>query len=161
MASINFNPFGENWFKNPLKLPFQPINLVSLLFKPYSKATNFASISSSFSKKEKKTEPEEEKNPAKYIDMLEQFYWECENLPDYRHTPEVEKILQEDPILETRENPTQEEIKENQEWWDEFRASPVVQFLARTEEIVDKLNQIELRDNSSPYRPEDRKFWRV
>lgn len=93
--------------------------------------------------------------------MLDQFYWECENLPDYRHTPEVERIMQEDPVVEKKENPTQEEIEENEKWWAEFRSSPVVQFLAHAEEIADKLNEIELQENSVPYKREDKKLWQV
>ncbi|KAK6125990.1 hypothetical protein DH2020_040298 [Rehmannia glutinosa] len=158
MASINFNPFNENWFRNPPKLPFQPINLVSSLFKPHSRTTNFASISNPFSKKTK-ADPEEK--PGKYRQMLDQFYWECENLPDYRHAPEVERILQEDPVVEKKENPTQEEIEENEKWWAEFRGSPVVQFLAQAEEIADKLNEIELQENSAPFRREDKKLWQA
>lgn len=158
MASINFNPFNENWFKSPPKLPFQPINLLSSIFKPQPKTPNFASLSNPFSRKPK---AEPEKKPGKYRQMLDQFYWECENLPDYRHTPEVEKILQQDPIFEKKENPTQEEIQENEKWWAEFRGSPVVQFLTRCEEIADKLNEIELQENSVPYRKEDKKLWQV
>ncbi|KAL3622746.1 Protein TIC 56, chloroplastic [Castilleja foliolosa] len=160
MASMNFNPFSENWFKNPPKLPFQPINLVSSLFRPHSRTPNFASISNPFSKKPEKSEPDENK-PGKYREMLDQFYWECENLPDYRHTPEVERILQEDPVAEKKENPTREEIEENEKWWAEFRSSPVVQFLAQAEEIADKLNEIELQNNSVPYRREDKKLWQA
>ncbi|GFP99258.1 protein tic 56 chloroplastic [Phtheirospermum japonicum] len=160
MASMNFNPFNENWFKNPPKLPFQPINLVSSLFRPHSRTPNFASISNPFSKKPEKSEPDEKK-PGKYRQMLDQFYWECENLPDYRHAPEVERILQEDPVAEKKENPTREEIEENEKWWAEFRSSPVVQFLARAEEIADKLNEIELQKNSVPYRREDKKLWQA
>ncbi|XVF76878.1 hypothetical protein PTKIN_Ptkin13bG0302400 [Pterospermum kingtungense] len=93
--------------------------------------------------------------------MLEQFFWECENLPDYRHTPEVENILNEDPYFDKKENPTEEEIKENEKWWQDFRASPVVQFLARAEEIADEVNRMELKDNEEPYRKEDKKLWQA
>lgn len=161
MASINFNPFGENWFKVPPKLPIPPINLVASLFKPQGKTPNFAAISNPFAKKPKPPEPDDEKQPGKYTKMLEQFYWECENLPDYRHSPQVEKILQEDPIAEKKENPTPEEIEENERWWAEFRSSPVVQFLTRAEEIADKLNEMELQENSVPYLKEDKKYWQV
>ncbi|KAL6519519.1 Protein TIC 56, chloroplastic [Orobanche gracilis] len=159
MASINFNPFNENWFKHPPKLPFQPIHLVSSLLRPHSKTPNFASIANHFSRKPNKREPDEK--PGKYRQMLDQFFWECENLPDYRHSPEVERILQEDTISEKKENPTQEEIEENEKWWAEFRASPVVQFLARAEEIADKINEIELQENAVPYRREDKKLWQA
>lgn len=158
MASINFNPFSDNWFRFPQKLPIPPIHLVSSLFKPCSKTHNFASISNPFSKKPK-AEPDDK--PGKYTQMLEQFYWECENLPDYRHSPEVERILQENPYAEKKENPTKEEIEENEKWWADFRSNPVVQFLAQCEEISDKLNEIELRKNSAPYKKEDKKLWQV
>lgn len=95
------------------------------------------------------------------MQLMEQYYWECENLPDYRHTPEVEKILSEDPIFERKENPTEEEIKENEEWWKAFRGSPVVQFLTRGEEIRDHINEMELKANDTPYRREDKKLWQA
>lgn len=82
-------------------------------------------------------------------------------MPDYRHTPEVERILQEDPLVDKKENPTQEEIEENERWWAEFRASPVVQFMTRAKEIADKLNEIELQENAVPYRKEDKKLWQA
>lgn len=93
--------------------------------------------------------------------MLDQFWWECENLPDYRHTPDVEKILGEDPLFEHKENPSKEEVEENQKWWEEFRSNPVTQFLARAEEIADQLNERELKRNEKPYRFEDRKLWKA
>lgn len=93
--------------------------------------------------------------------MLEQFYWECDNLPDYRHAPEVEKILSEDPVFENKENPTQEELEKNEKLWKAVRASPVVQFLERAEEIAAKYNELELKENENPYRDEDKKLWRA
>jgi hypothetical protein len=93
--------------------------------------------------------------------MIDQYFWECENLPDYRHTPEVEKILNEDPVFEKKENPTPEEIEENERWWAEFRASPVVKFLTRAHQIADEINEMELKANSIPYRWEDMKFWQA
>ncbi|KAF2288487.1 hypothetical protein GH714_007879 [Hevea brasiliensis] len=92
--------------------------------------------------------------------MLDQYFWEDENQPDYRHAPEVEKILNEHPFLEKKENPTEEEIKENEKWW-EFTSNPVVKFLARAEEIADKMNEMELKANQLPYRWEDRKMWQA
>lgn len=109
----------------------------------------------------KSDQPESEPEPGPYSQMLEQFFWECENLPDHRHTPEVEKILNEDPIFEKKENPTEEEIRENEEFWKEFRASPVVQFLAQAERIADMVNELELKENDTPYRKEDKKLWQA
>jgi hypothetical protein len=40
-----------------------------------------------------------------------------------------------------------------------FQASPVVQFLARAEEIADKINELELKENDRPYCKEDKKLW--
>ncbi|XP_059668054.1 protein TIC 56, chloroplastic [Cornus florida] len=161
MASINFNPFGENWFTKPPN-PFPPINLLSFTesLNPFKrpKTLNFASISGSNLSKEPKNQP---KKPGKYKRMLERFFWECENLPDYRHTPEVEKILNDDPVFERKENPTPDELEENEKWWSEFRNSPVVQFLTRAEEIADKINELELKENESPYRSEDEKLWKA
>ncbi|TYH77627.1 hypothetical protein ES332_D04G167000v1 [Gossypium tomentosum] len=164
MASINFNPF-ESWFRKPQN-PIQPINLLSLAhsFRPKtsSPSPNFASInfSSPFNKKPKKPDSDSD-TPGPYKQMLDHFFWECENLPDYRHTPEVEKILDEDPVFEKKENPTDEEIKENEKWWRDFRASPVVQFLARAEEIADEINRMELKENEEPFRKEDKKLWQA
>ncbi|KAJ9545235.1 hypothetical protein OSB04_024942 [Centaurea solstitialis] len=167
MASINFNPFGENWFKKP-PIPLQPLNLLSLTeslnpFKPQSQSNPFASISISnpFKKKpEPDTQHPQRPKPGKYKEMLKQFYWETENRPDYRHTPEVERILnEENPLFEKKENPTPEEIAENERWMKAFRENPVVQFMARAEEILDELNEKELKENSVPYRWEDKKYW--
>ncbi|KAM3289582.1 protein TIC 56, chloroplastic [Capsicum chacoense] len=161
MASINFNPFNNNWFNKPPSTPFQPINLLShfnsLKWEPHQHSLlPFASISNPFSRKPK-TSP-----GGNYRKMLEQYYWECETRPDFRHAPEVERILNEDdPIFEKKENPTQEEIEENDKWLAEFRESPVVQFLAQAEEIADKINELELKENSAPYRSEDKKLWQA
>ena len=92
--------------------------------------------------------------------MLEQFFWECENLPDHRHTPEVERILNEDPISEKRENATEEEIRENERFMKELRDSPIIKFMLRAEEIADMVNELELEENKHPYRKEDRELWR-
>lgn len=126
MASINFNPF-ENWFSKPPN-PVPLINLHSIsqsLLLPKSSTIKFASISSSLFGKGKQPEKEKEKTEEEesghYTKILDQFFWECENLPDYRHTPEVEKILKENPVFETKDNPTPEEIKENEQWWKDFR----------------------------------------
>lgn len=167
MVSINFGAFfgGNNWFqKSPNPLP-APINLLhpfnDLNPSEPSNRLSFASLSSSnFLKKPKKTSDDDgAEKPGRYKQMLDQFFWECENRPDYRHTPEVERILNEDPIFEKKENPTPEEIEENKKWWEEFRSSPVVKFLARTVEIEDAINKIELEENSEPYRSEDKKYW--
>ncbi|CAK9183128.1 unnamed protein product [Ilex paraguariensis] len=165
MSSINFNPFNENWFQKPPN-PFQPINLLSLFdsvnpCKPQSQASKFASLTSNLLNKTPKKSKNDPQKPGKYRQMLDQFYFECENLPDYRHAPEVENILNDDPVFEKKKNPTPEEIEENEKWWADFRSSPVVQFLTRAEEIADKLNKLELEENSSPYRREDKKLWRA
>lgn len=103
---------------------------------------------------------EPETKPGPFTQMFEQFYWECENVPDYRYTPEVEKILNEDPVFEKKENPTEEELRENEKFWKEFRSNPVVQFLAQAEKIADKVNEMELQENEKPYRKEDRELWK-
>lgn len=169
MASINFNPF-ESWFGKPPK-PITPLNLLKFngfsFLRAQAPTTKFASLSASTSnlsnqaqKPEEKPTPSDEEPKGPYSQMLDQFFWECENLPDYRHTPEVEKILNEDPLFEKKENPTEEEIRENEKFWKEFRANPVVQFLRRAEEIADVVNEMELKENENPYRREDRKRWR-
>lgn len=169
MASINFNPFGENWFKKP-PIPIQPINLQLLTEslknpfkpKPTSDSSPFASISNPFTKKSKlDPDPDTQRpKPGTYKKLLEQFYYETETRPDYRHTPEVEKILNEDPFFIRKDNPTQEEIEENERWLAGFRDNPVVKFLTRAEEVADELNEMELKANSEPYRMEDKKYWK-
>ncbi|XP_030927190.1 protein TIC 56, chloroplastic [Quercus lobata] len=162
MASINFNNPFENWFNKPQN-PISPINLLSLTqsISPKQTPPNFASISNPFKSKKPKPQPRNPDEPGPMRQMVDQFLWECENIPDYRHTPEVEKILNSDPIFERKENPTPEEIRENEEFWARFRASPVVQFLARAEEIADKINEMELKENDTPYRKEDKKLWQA
>ncbi|CAN6576077.1 unnamed protein product [Malus baccata var. baccata] len=171
MASINFNPF-ESWFKKPPN-PLPPINLLPLTDSFFHCTTaaqsppNFSSLSLSnlFNGPPKPdpknpSDPEPEK-PGHYTQMLERFFWECENDPDYRHAPEVEKILNEDPIFEKKENPTEEELRENERFWKEFRESPVVKFLAQAEKIADMVNELELKENDRPYRDEDKKLWQA
>ncbi|KAM1597878.1 hypothetical protein PS2_032741 [Malus domestica] len=80
--------------------------------------------------------------------------------PDYSHAPEVAKILNEDPIFE-KENSTEEEVRENEGFWKEFRESPVVKFLAQAEKIADMVNELELKENDRPYRDEDKKLWQA
>ncbi|CAK9323382.1 unnamed protein product [Citrullus colocynthis] len=162
MASINFNPF-ENWFSRRPN-PTPPHNLIAFrdsLSQKSSMSANFASTSlSNVFKKPQKPEKSSDE-PGYYGKMLEQFYWECDNLPDYRHAPEVEKILSEDPVFENKENPTREELEKNEKLWKAVRASPVVQFLERAEEIAAKYNELELKENENPYRDEDKKLWRA
>lgn len=164
MASISFNNnFFDNWFNKPPK-PLPSINLLSLIsFNNSSKTPNFSSLSISnpFKKPQKPDPDPTQQQPGYYRQMIDQYFWECENLPDYRHTQEVEKILNEDPVFEKKENPTPEEIEENERWWAEFRASPVVKFLTRAHQIADEINEMELKANSIPYRWEDRKFWQA
>lgn len=163
MASpnLNLNPLNDdNWFKKPpnLFLFFESLNP----FKPQPKPVNFAALSlNPFSRKKPPKNDVVPRKPGKYSKMVDQFFWECENLPDYRHTPEVERILNEDLFFEKKDNPTQKEIEENEEWWREFRSSPVVQFLKRAEEIVDKINEIGLKENTRPYWDEDNELWQA
>ncbi|RWR81319.1 protein TIC 56, chloroplastic [Cinnamomum micranthum f. kanehirae] len=156
MASFNLSWIGENWFHKPPK----PIPLIHLPHseKPHfpnhpSRIPNFASISSlnPFRKRPKTSQ-----------ETTQQYFWECENLPDYRHSPKVEKILaDEESMFEDKKDLTSEEIEENKRWWDDFASSPVVQFLARAEEIADTINEMELKENENPYRKEDRKLWKA
>lgn len=115
----------------------------------------FASISSS-----SPPPPSLPRRPGKYREMLDQFFWECEADPDHRHTPEVERILTDDPLVEKRDDLTPEKLEENRQWWEAFEASPVVKFLRRAEVITDKMNEMELKANENPYRKEDRELWR-
>ncbi|PKA60218.1 hypothetical protein AXF42_Ash008277 [Apostasia shenzhenica] len=160
MASINLGWIGDNWFHQPHK-PSKPLDFAFIggrnLFFQKSKESQKSKLSSSSSTSNEGAV--EEEKPSIYSQMLDQFYWECENRPDYRHTPEVERILEEDTIFEKEENLTPEKIKEDLEWWEEFNKSPVVKFLRRAEQIADKINEMELQENRHPYRREDRKLW--
>nr|QKY65058.1 chloroplast protein import component Tic56 [Passiflora contracta] len=146
MASINLN-FFDDWFSKPPS-PFHAVNLLPIIraFSPNTSA-NFASISVS-RKTQNKPDPPEQDEPGYYETLVQKYLWECENLPDYRHTPEVEKILHEESTFD------------KESLFDEHRDSPVIQFLLRVEEISDALNEKELRTNSIPYRWEDLKQWR-
>ncbi|MQM01838.1 hypothetical protein Taro_034604 [Colocasia esculenta] len=154
MASINAGWFGDNWFPKPPGHPRSPnfafIGGRNLFFQKPKNPKN-AAVSASAS---------QEEAPGRYSQMLEQFFWECEARPDYRHTPEVDRILTEDPVFEENKDPTPEEIEENKKWWEEFRQSPVVEFLKRAEEIADDINEMELKENEHPYRKEDRDLWK-
>ncbi|QCE03306.1 protein TIC 56, chloroplastic [Vigna unguiculata] len=171
MASINFNPFGGNWFSkppNPLSLPSFPSNAFNLADAP-SLHPNFAAISlpNPFRRKPKEnaSDPSE---PGHFEMLARQALWEAKTCPDHRHTPEVDKILAEndaafgsdDSVFEKRENATEEEIRENAELVDMMRSSPLVQFLARAEEILDKMNELELKANEKPYHDEDAELWK-
>ncbi|KAF7842739.1 protein TIC 56, chloroplastic [Senna tora] len=162
MGSISFNPFN-NWFRKPQN-PIPPLNLLGFsdshsLRTPHESSPNFAAISvpNLFGKKPKKSKEE----PGYYRRMAEQFFWECENLPDHRHTPEVEKILKDDPVFDKKENATEEEIRENERILQEIKSSPVMQFLVRAEEIADKMNELELQENEKPYHKEDAELWKA
>ncbi|RDX64230.1 Protein TIC 56, chloroplastic, partial [Mucuna pruriens] len=163
MASINFNPFGGNWFSkppNPLSLP----SLSNMLNfpDPPSSHPNFAAISVPNLFRRKPQKKPDSTEPGPYEQMARQVLWECENLPDYRHTPEVEKILKDrdDSIFEKREDATEEEIRENAEMVEKLRSSPLVQFIARAEEILDAKNEMELEENERPYHSEDWDLWK-
>ncbi|KAK1264462.1 hypothetical protein QJS04_geneDACA010656 [Acorus gramineus] len=143
MASFNLN-----WFPDPPKPNFAFINGRNLLKYPKQKKTLTTSDDGDPSK------------PGKYSKMLEQFFWECSARPDYRHTPEVEKVLAGESIFEEKPNPTPDEVEENKHWWDDFASNPVVKFLSRAEEIDDKINELELEENKFPYKKEDRKLWK-
>ncbi|XP_057487559.1 protein TIC 56, chloroplastic-like [Actinidia eriantha] len=165
MASINFGPFGhfgENWFKNTPN-PFRPPNLAAVaaslnLFKPSQTRPLFASISTPTTPSKLPQNPPENESED-YMEVLEQFFWECDTVPDHRHTPEVEEILNDDPFFDKKENPTPEEITDNDKLLEEFQRSPVAHFIRRAEEVADKVNERELRRNSIPMQSDDAKLW--
>ncbi|CAL9781399.1 unnamed protein product [Musa acuminata subsp. burmannicoides] len=157
MASINLGWIGDNWFPKPPK-PSKPpffacIGSHNFSF-PNPKSNPAASLSSSSAPADTK------EAPGKYSQMLDQFFWECDHRPDFRHTPEVERILADDTCFDKKENPTPEEVEENREWWEEFNENPVVEFLRRAEVIADRINELELEKNKHPYRREDRDLWK-
>ena len=113
---------------------------------PSSLPPNFAAISlpNPFRRRPKpKPKPEEPVEPGHYEQLARQVLWECENLPDHRHTPEVDKILadndaafggnNDDSVFVLREDATEEEVRENAELVERLRSSPVVQFMARVD----------------------------
>lgn len=162
MASFNLGWIGDNWFRQPHK-PYEPLNFAFIGARnlPFQKPNNPKppKLSSSTNGATDADTAKEEK-PGVYSQMLDQFYWECEHRPDYRHSPEVDRILADDSVFEKPENLTPEKIQENLEWWEEFNQSPVVKFLKRAEAIADKINEIELKENERPYQREDRGLWR-
>ncbi|XP_072975315.1 protein TIC 56, chloroplastic [Typha angustifolia] len=153
MASINLN-FLSDWFPNPPRPPRSPAFA-------FIGNRNLSFPSSQNPKNPKNANSASDDSPGILSQKLDQFFWECERRPDYRHTPEVDAILADDPIFEKKEDPSPEEIEENKKWWDEFNESPVVQFLKRAEVIADKINEMELKENENPYRWEDRKLWKA
>ncbi|KAL5072833.1 hypothetical protein RYX36_011817 [Vicia faba] len=165
MSSINFNPFGGNWFPfskppNPLPLPLPPLNS---LFNLSQSPSNFAStsLSSTTTTTTATTAVTDEKDqPGPFTKMVQQFFYECENLPDHRNTPQVEKILNENDAFESNPNATEQEMNENEEFMETVRNNPVIQFLMRAEFIVDKMHEIEMKKNEKPYRKEDRDVWK-
>ncbi|XP_020236236.1 protein TIC 56, chloroplastic [Cajanus cajan] len=171
MSSINLNPFGGNWFSkppNPLSLPSLPNNILN--FPEPHAHPNFAAITlpNPFRGKPKpKPKPNPEPaEPGPYEQLAHQVLWECQNPPDHRHTPEVEEILKaraadDGSVFEKREGATEEEIRENAELVEKLRSSPVVQFMARAEEILDTMNELEVKDNERPYHKEDWDLWKA
>ncbi|XP_058075089.1 protein TIC 56, chloroplastic [Magnolia sinica] len=161
MSSINLSWMGENWFQKPSNpLPLFHFNPSQKTHLPKTaQPLKFASIGVG-NLFQKPPEKPPKKHSDKYKRMLDQYLWECDNFPDYRHTPEVEKILADDPVFEKKDNPTAAEVEENKRWWEEFSKNPVVQFLRRAEDIADKINEMELKENEEPYRREDRKLWK-
>lgn len=164
MASINFNPFGGKWFSKPQN-PLPPLNAILTFSEPQHHPPNFAAISlpNPFQrKKPKNPKPNDtdDNEPGPFTRMVQQFFWECSNLPDHRHTPEVENIVNDNPVFESKENATEEELKENEELIEKLRDSPVVQFLLRAEEIADKMNEMEVKRNERPHHKEDWEAWK-
>ncbi|WOL05570.1 hypothetical protein Cni_G14299 [Canna indica] len=159
MASINLGWTGDNWFRkppNPSKPPlFACIGGGRNLSFPNSKSPVSPGASTSASSAPAADEPR-----GKYTEMLDQFFWECDRRPDFRHTPEVERILADDTCIEQKDDPTSEEMEENRQWWEGFKESPVVKFLRRVEAIDGKINEMELKENEHPYRREDRELWK-
>ncbi|KAI0511484.1 hypothetical protein KFK09_012114 [Dendrobium nobile] len=164
MASINLGWIGDNWFRRPNK-PSKPPSFACISSRnlPIQKVENHENPNLTSSSTDGITDVDTSKKdkPGMYSQMLEQFHWECEHRPDYRHTPAVERILADDPFFEKPENLTPEKIQENLKWWEEFKKNPVVKFLRRAEVIADKINEMELKENEHPYRWEDRKLWKA
>ncbi|KAK2432632.1 protein TIC 56, chloroplastic [Trifolium repens] len=157
MSSINFNPFSGNWFpfsKPPTPLPLPPLN--TLL--NFSHSPNFASSSLSTTNTNPTTttptfdDDDDDEEPGPFTQLVKQFFYECQKIPNHRHTPQVEKIL--------NPNPTEQEINQNVEFMDKLFENPVIQFLMRAEYIADKMNEIEVKKNDKPFRKEDRDIWK-
>ncbi|CAK8574825.1 unnamed protein product [Lathyrus sativus] len=165
MSSINFNPFGGNWFpfsKPPNPLPLPPLNA---LFNLSQSPSNFASTSLSTTNTTTNTTAttavtDEDYEPGPFTKIVEQYFWECENLPDHRQAPEVEKVINGKKVFKSNPNATEQEMKENEEFMEKLRNNPVIKFLLRAEFIADKLNEIEVNRNEKPYNREDRDVWK-
>ncbi|CAL5210785.1 unnamed protein product [Lathyrus oleraceus] len=165
MSSINFNPFSGNWFpfsKPPNPLPLPPLNA---LFNLSQSPSNFASTSLSTTNTNTNTTTttavtDEDYEPFPFTKIVQQYFWECENLPDHRHTPQVEKVLNENQEFESNPNATEQEMNENEEFMETMRNNPVIEFLMRAEFVADKMHEIELKKNEKPFKREDRDVWK-
>ncbi|GAU13923.1 hypothetical protein TSUD_262500 [Trifolium subterraneum] len=163
MSSINFNPFSGNWFpfsKSPTPLPLPPLhNLLNLSSSP-----NFASSSLSTTNTNPTTTTptfdDDDEQPGPFTNLVKQFFYECQKLPNHRHTPDVEKILKQNDAYEPNPNATEQEMNQNEEFMDKMYENPVIQFLMRAEYIADKMNEIEVKKNEKPFRKEDRDVWK-
>ncbi|XP_058729042.1 protein TIC 56, chloroplastic-like [Vicia villosa] len=165
MSSINFNPFSGNWFpfsKPPNPLPLPPL---TTLFNLSQSPSNFASTSLSTTNTTTTAAAttavtDDDDQPGPFTKMVQQFFWECENLPDYRHTPQVEKILNDNHAFEPNPNATEQEMNENEEFMEAMRNNPVMKFLRRAEFVADEMHEIEMKKNAEPYKKEDRDVWK-
>lgn len=156
MASINLGWFSDNWFFRPQN----PSNVPAFAF------LGARSLRASKPSSSKASEPPSSSNarePSRADRLIEQYFWEVENRPDYRYAPQVDRILNEDskdPFFDPKPDATPEEVEENRKWWEEFRSSPVVQFLRKCDAIETGFYQEDLAKNKYPYRREDRDLWK-
>lgn len=90
---------------------------------------------------------------------FELYKLENKLLPDYRYSKKVEQDLQEHPVFENKDNPTPEELEENQQLWEKIEKSEFMKFVAKSNEVAEQDLQREFEINKFPYRREDDKLW--
>lgn len=97
--------------------------------------------------------------PNYWKKRLEQYKLEDKYLPDYKNFPEVDEELQSDGIFEPAKTP--EEIEANRKEIEEFKNSPMVKFLLKSEETTAQEIAEERLRNNTPTRKDDAKMWRA
>lgn len=90
---------------------------------------------------------------------VELYEFENKVLPDYRYSKKVEQDLQEHPVFGNKDNPTPEELEENQKLREKMEKSEFMKFVAKSDEVAEQDLQRELERNKFPYRREDDKLW--
>ncbi|CAM6099556.1 unnamed protein product [Calypogeia fissa] len=93
-------------------------------------------------------------------ERLEQYNYEEMYKPDPRYDSDIEEELTRSEFFKKRQAETPEEIEQNKKEIEQFKNSPMVQFLIRAEELNESELAKERLRNNQPTRKEDAKFWK-